>query len=81
MKTYNVYVPDDQERFIRELLNKLGFKWSLSLSDDKASKNSAKEESRNYELDEEARKKAAKVREESLKDVINRIEEMRKGNH
>ena len=81
MKTFNVHVPDDQERFMRELLNNLGLKWSLAVGEERTAKTAAKDEHKNYEVDEEARTKAAKVREESLKDVIHRIEEMRKAKH
>ncbi len=79
MKTFNVYVPDEQERFVRELLNNLGIKWNLAIGSEKVNKEPKKEEPKNYKVDSESRKKAAKVREDSLKDVIHRIEEMRKG--
>ncbi|MBR8537589.1 hypothetical protein KDU71_18615 [Carboxylicivirga sediminis] len=78
MKTLNVYVPDEKIKFMRELFDNLGLDWSFGRTID-AEINDLPERPSPYELDEEARKKAAKVREESLKDVISRIEEMRKG--
>ena len=81
MKTINVQVPDDKAKFVKELLDNLGIEWKVLRVP--ADKPEAKREDRPappaYGLDEEARKNAAKVREESLKDVISRIEEMRKG--
>ncbi|WP_439185331.1 hypothetical protein [Carboxylicivirga taeanensis] len=79
MKTLNVHVPDDKLKFVRELLNNLGFEWSLrSTGHDKVTEAATDDSNKAYELDEDARKKAAKMREESLKDVISKIEELRK---
>ncbi|WP_289054775.1 hypothetical protein [Carboxylicivirga marina] len=77
MKKFNVKVPEEKIGFVSELLDSLGFEWGLEGHVD-ASEQVIVEPPKTYEVDEEARKKAAKVREESLKDVINRIEAMRK---
>jgi hypothetical protein len=81
MKIFTLQVPDDKVKFVKELMNNLNIKWNIakggvdkSLLDPVEDKPSPK----TYLIDEEARKNAAKLREESLKDVITRIETMRK---
>ncbi len=80
MKILNVYVPEDKIKFVRELLDGLGLEWDFGKNIG-ADSEVKEEPPLPYELDEEARMKAAKVREESLKDVISRIEQMRQGKH
>ncbi len=80
MKILNVYVPEDKIKFVRELLDGLGLEWDFGKNMG-ADSEVKEEQPLPYELDEEARMKAAKVREESLKDVISRIEQMRQGKH
>ena len=83
MSTYKVTVSEDKEKFFIELMNNLGLRIvNLSSTEGKSSlkqKEIPTPPPASYELDEEARKKAAKVREDSLKDVISRIEQLRKG--
>lgn len=76
MKMFSVSVPDDKEKFMKELFDNLGVTWTVTKG--KGGETVPIETPKTYELDEEARKKAAKVREESLKDVISKIESMRK---
>jgi len=82
MKTYKVTVSDDKDKFFVELIDNLGFKFvELSSSEGKPNVKPTKSQvnvPHPYELDEVARKKAAQVREDSLKDVISRIEQLRK---
>ncbi len=82
MKTFKVTVIEEKEKFFLELMKNLGLAVvSFSSQDENANfmhKNKPVTPPPSYELDEEARKKAAKVREDSLKDVIGRIEQLRK---
>lgn len=75
MKTFKVQVPKDKVKFVQELFDNLSIEWVLDSGE--GIKEEAPELPKVYEVDEDARKKAAKVREESLKDVISRIEAMR----
>ncbi|WP_430815872.1 hypothetical protein [Carboxylicivirga sp. RSCT41] len=76
MKMFSVSVPDDKMKFMAELLDNLGIKWQMESGHE--GKAILTEAPKTYEVDEESRKKAAKIREESLKDVISKIEAMRK---
>ncbi|MCG8582426.1 MAG: hypothetical protein MI866_21050 [Bacteroidales bacterium] len=76
MKMFSVSVPDEKIKFIGELLDNLGISWKMEAGQE--GKTILTEAPKTYEVDEESRKKAAKVREESLKDVISKIEAMRK---
>jgi len=83
MKTYKVTISEDKERFFMELMENLGLK-IVNLSSGEVKENIKRQDAPSnpppsYALDEELRKKAAKVREDSLKDVISRIEQLRKG--
>ncbi|MCU4157670.1 hypothetical protein J1N10_16965 [Carboxylicivirga sp. A043] len=76
MKMFTVSVPEDKVKFMAELLDNLCLSWSMSPGH--GEEPSLTEPPKTYEVDEESRKKAAKVREESLKDVISKIEALRK---
>ncbi|WP_430812201.1 MULTISPECIES: hypothetical protein [unclassified Carboxylicivirga] len=81
MKTFNVFVPDDKMHFFGELLDGLNIKWEAKAMESRKIKSTELPEPppKAYEVNEEVRKKAAKVREDSLKDVISRLDKMRRG--
>jgi len=83
MKTFKVTVSEDKEKFFLDLMDNLELKVLNHSSQDVQASSKQKDlpstPPPSYELDEESRKKAAKVREDSLKDVISRIEQLRKG--
>lgn len=85
MKNYKVRVADDKVEFFKELLDNLGLS-AVELSNSKTEQDVSKQpESKTqreepppaYKVDDDSRKKAARVREESLIDVIKKIEKMR----
>jgi hypothetical protein len=76
MKMFSISVPEDKVKFMSELFDNLGLTWKMESG--RAGDMILTETPKTYEVDEESRKKAAKVREESLKDVISKIEAMRK---
>ena len=83
MKIFTLQVPDEKVKFVKELMNNLDIKWNIAKGGvDKSLLDPVTDlpNPKAYMLDEEARKNAAKLREESLKDVISRIETMRKEN-
>ncbi len=77
MKVFKVTVPDEKRKFFTDLMNNLNFEWKKINQPEQEKQPEKVVQPPAYELDEDARKKAAQLREESLKDVITKIEEMR----
>lgn len=83
MNSFNVDVPEDKKAFFIELMKNLGLSWQITagVADVKVD---VERNKRINELNEEAqkeaaeaRKQAAESRKESLKDMIDRIEQLR----
>lgn len=77
MKVYRVKVSNDKDHFFKELMQNLGIELEEFTAASYARITESREVSSSNKMNEEERKKAAKVREESLKDVISKIEQMR----